>query len=692
VAAGGWIANALSGIGSPLVAAGPPRLASRDRQRQGDDVTSALYVSATTALFLVPGLLIGTALRLRGWFLIGCAPALTVGTAGVLGAWFGVFAIPWEPLPVAGGLAVVAGVAALAARTWRTTRGSMPRPEHPYVWYHHVGLAGGIALAATIGAAAVWMGTHKLQGVHQYWDAMFHANAIRYIADGGVAQSAGLSAVAQPANPDFYYPHTYHLVGAVLADVGIGPAQVVLNTLSACLPALFALSTVALLRVVLPRPTTMLAGALASVMFTIFPYDIINFGPLLPLALALAVAPAVVALMLRMSRAPSVALGAALALGAVGVLTTHPTGAVSAGIMMVLLLLVGRREDQVWRQPRRLLGLALVGAVALALAAPSIGGLLTASGSAGEVDWPAFAIPGSALGQLVLLNHESLFPEWWLAAAVLLGAVVAWRRRELRPFLATAVVFLTLFVLAASYDTPLAQRLTSIWWNDRWRLAAAYALPATVLAAVGLTALVDVLRGLAERGRIRYAVLRSGPVDRAVRILRPAGLRVVSTLIVVGGLLGLSGVGYVRVNGEHVGIPYRDGPTVFAGEREAFAELARLWDGGTILNDPADGSAWAYALEGLPLLFKAPLTPPSDPEDYGVERNLLLADFNRGLDDDGIADAVETLDVRWVIVGEGFASPRAARAVGLEDLDVVDGLEQVWSNGVASIYRVVGSE
>jgi hypothetical protein len=654
-------------------------------------VTSALYVSAAMALLVVPGLLVGTALRLRGWFLIGCAPALTVGTAGVLGAWFGVLDIPWQPLPVAGGLAVVAGVAALAARTWRTTRGEASRTEHPYAWYHHAGIAGALGLAAVIGATAVWTGTERLQGVHQYWDAMFHANAIRYIADSGVADSAGLSAVAQPANPDFYYPHTYHLVGALLADLGIDPAQVVLNTLSACLPAVFALSIVALLRVVLPRPTTMVAGALTAVMFTVFPYDIINFGPLLPLALALAVAPAVIALVLRVTRTPTVALAGALALGAVGLLTTHPTGAVSADIVMVLLLLVGRREDQLWRQPRRLLPLVLAGAAALALAVPSLGGLLGASGSAGEVDWPAFAIPGSAIGQLVLLNHESFFPEWWLAAAVLIGAVVAVRRAALRPFVVAAAVFLLLFVLAASYDTPLAQRLTSIWWNDRWRLAAAYALPATVLAAVGLTAVVDGLRGLAARGRARYAVLRSGPVDRAATVLRPAGLRIVSTVVVVGGLLALSGAGYVRVNAEHVGIPYRDGPTVYAGEQEAFAELARLWDGGTILNDPADGSAWAYGLDGLPVLFKAPLTPPSDPEDYGLERNLLIADFNRGLDDEGVAEAVETLDVRWVIVGEGFASPNAARAVGLEGLDDVDDLEQVWSNDVASIYRVVGA-
>jgi hypothetical protein len=651
-------------------------------------VTSVLEVSTAMALFVLPGLLVGTALRLRGWLLIGAAPALTVGAVGVLGAWFGVLDLPWEPLPAAGGLLVLTVAAGLAAAVRGATRQATSREDHAYAWYHHAGIAGALALAAGIGAVAVWKATDQLQGIHQYWDAMFHANAIRYIAESGVADSAGLSAIAQPANPDFYYPHTFHLIGGLLADLGGGPAQAVLNTLAACLPAVFALSTVALLRVVLPRPATVVAGALAAVMFTVFPYDIINFGPLLPLALALAVAPAVIALLVRVVRTPSVALAGGLAVGAVGLLTTHPTGAVSAGIVMVLLLLTGCREDQAWRRPRRLVPVVLSAVAALGLAAPSIGGLLGAAGSASAVNWPAVETPGTAIGQLVMLNHESLYPEWWLAAAVLVGAVVAWRRTALRPFLVATVAFLLLFTAAASYDTPLAQRLTAIWWNDHWRLAAAYAVPATVLAAVGLTRVVDGLRGLAGRARTRFAVLRRGPVERVSVALGPAGRRLTATAVVVGGLLVLTDGGYVRTNAEHAGIPYRDGPTVYAGEQEAFAELARLWDGGTVLNDPADGSAWAYGLEGLPVLFKAPLTPPSDPDDYGAERNTLIADFNRGLDDEGVAGAVETLDVRWVIVGAGFASPTAGRAVGLEDLDAVDHVDKVWSNDVAAIYRV----
>jgi hypothetical protein len=127
---------------------------------------------------------------------------------------------------------------------------------------------------------------------------------------------------------------------------------------------------------------------------------------------------------------------------------------------------------------------------------------------------------------------------------------------------------------------------------------------------------------------------------------------------------------------------------VSAGERAAYDELARLWDGGAILNDPADGSPWAYALHGLPLVFKTPLTAPSDPAYFGDDRNALLDHFAEDRTDDDIVKAVDDLDVRWVLIGDGFASPNHSRAPGLEDLENVPGLELVWSNDVADIYRV----
>ena len=641
-------------------------------------MTAVLSIIAAFAILTLPGALVGAALGLRGWLLAGSAPALTVGATGVLVAWYGLVGLDWSAASAVVGVVLLAVVAAAVVRPWRR---SVPVTPLRYRLRHHAAIAGALAVTASLGAFVVHRGTGGLTGVPQYWDAMFHANAVRYIATTGAADSSALAAIAQPANTEYYYPHTYHTLGALLFDAGMQPAQVVLNSLSACFPAIFALSLVALLRVVLPRPVTVFAGALLAGTFASFPYDLIDFGPLLPLALGIAVAPAACALCVLLVRRPTIGIGAALVVTAVGLLTTHPAAAAGAALMMAFLLVVGDPADRPWRDRRALVALVVAGVGALLVAFPSLQGVTGAAGSATAVDWPASATPGSAAGQLLFFNQDSASPQLLLAVLAVLGAVVALRSAAVRPFLLAAGLFLALFVLAAAYDTPLSSRLTAIWWNDRWRLAAQFVVPAAVLAAVGFTWAKDRVMSGVERlsaGRSRWTLppsllARTGPVVVAVLVV----------LLAVG-----THWGYRDHNTARVAVPYTDGPTVSTGERAAYEELARLWDGGAVLNDPADGSPWAYALEGLPLVFKAPLTAPSDPEDFGPDRYTLLERFAEDFDDAEVQAAVESLDVRWVVVGEGFASPNASRAPGLEDLQDVDGLELVWSNDVADIYRV----
>jgi hypothetical protein len=636
-------------------------------------VSAVASVVEGFALLTLPGLLLGATLGLRGWLLIGSAPGVTVGAAGVLAAWFSLTGIPWSVGSTLLGLLALCLLAAVCTRPWHRRPAQV---ERTYGIHHHLAIAAALAGTAGIGALAVVRGTGDLRGIPQYWDAMFHANAVRYIAESGDASASALSAVAQPANPDFYYPHTYHVIGALLFDSGVEPVQATLNALSACLPAVFALSVVALLRVVLPRPTVVFGGALVAGMFSAFPYDLVNYGPLLSLALGIAVSPAACALLVVLVRSPGVGVAVGLAVTAVGLLTTHPSVAVATGIVMASLLLLGRPEDRPWRSGRTLAAVGLTAAGALVLAFPSIRGLTGVAGSATEIDWPAEYTPGSAVGQLILFNHETLFPQWWLGALTVLGAVAALRNVRARPFLAAAGVFLALFVLAASYDTPASALLTAVWWNDRWRLAALFVVPAAALAAVGLAWLKDGAQVLVER-----ASRQASP-----RVAAARGPLVVGVLAV--GLVALTHTGYLDRNTHQVSLPYTDGPTVSRGEEAAYAELARLWDGGTVLNDPVDGSPWAYALEGLPMVFKTPLTQPSDPAQFGADRITLLERFAPDRESTGVIDAVESLDVRWVIVGEGFATGTVFRAPGLEQLAGVPGLTEVWSNEAATIYRV----
>jgi hypothetical protein len=336
----------------------------------------------------------------------------------------------------------------------------------------------------------------------------------------------------------------------------------------------------------------------------------------------------------------------------------------------------GQRVDQPWRAPRRLGVLALTAGGALLLAFPSFRRLTGVAGDATAIDWPAVATPGAALGQLILFNHESPYPQWWLGVLVAVGAVASLHSAALRPFLVAGGVFLALFVLAASYDTRVSALLTAVWWNDHWRLAALFVVPAAVIAAAGLAWVKDGVQDLTSTLSRRVSP----------RVAAARGSVIMALLAVV--LITLTQTGYLDRNTARVALPYTDGPTVSVAEEAAYAELARLWDGGTVLNDPADGSPWAYALHGLPLVFKTPLTMPSSPEQFGRDRITLLERFAPDRESVDVLDALESLDVRWVLVGNGFATDTVSRAPGLEDLADVPGLDELWSNGDATIYRV----
>jgi hypothetical protein len=241
-----------------------------------------------------------------------------------------------------------------------------------------------------------------------------------------------------------------------------------------------------------------------------------------------------------------------------------------------------------------------------------------------------------------------------------------------------AAVFLGQYVLASAYDTPLSLRLTSLWWNDKWRFAALFAVPAVLIGAAGI-------QGLADRVA---QVLRSwdGRIPAAVR----RGAVPAMSVLLVGWLLLIAVVAYGPRNQIRVALGYTDGPTWSRTEAQGYEELSEIFDGdGAILNDPNDGSALAYAYFGLPVVFKSPLTPPYQPAAIGPDRLLLLSKFDEIDEDPEVRAAADRLDVHWAVVGNGFTAVGQERVAGLDELEDVESLELAFRNADMSIYRLV---
>jgi len=252
-----------------------------------------------------------------------------------------------------------------------------------------------------------------------------------------------------------------------------------------------------------------------------------------------------------------------------------------------------------------------------------------------------------------------------ITAAVLVGVGAAVldpdRRRPLAAPVAALAVYGALYVLAAAVHGDWVRLVTGFWWDDFYRFASLLVLPSAVLAGAGVRALVP-------RGSTRRPA--AGAAVAAVALL---GLMVASGHLVLARDLRVWG--------------YGDGPAVNAHERTVLDELGARYTGGTALNDPFDGTAWVYALHGVPVVFGAPLA--DDPAtQVGGERMTLYTSFNRYGFDPTVTRIANDMEVRWVVVGTG-AVGGPGRPGGFIGLRYNPHLRLVDETPGARLYEVV---
>jgi hypothetical protein len=623
-------------------------------------MSEVLLVLFYLLVLFVPGGLLGALVGLRGWTLAAMAPVLTYTVAGLAGPWSDTIGLRWSMVTFLGWWAVFAVVA--AAVRWFSGKGNRLAPLWP--WRAQAGVIVCLVAATVISVVVVVQGMGGLSTTPQDWDAVWHANSIRWIADTG---EGGLYAPGAlnwyESSTGMFYPNGYHLVAALVYSVSGNSVVEVLNADTVFLPAFVALSVVAVVRRFGGRAVVAGLSALLIVSTAAF-YDNLWRGPLLPFSAGLAVTPVVVILVADLLDTPGVRAkvqpAVVLVLGMAGMIALHSSTAFGMALF-VLPMLVARWIRNRQGVLREIGTLAVVGAGVAALASVQLLGMLGSGTGVDGVDWPATETASQAVGDVLMWGHAQPFPQWWLGIALVIGLVTFRRLGELRWLGAVAVIFGLLFVVAAAYDTKWSMDLTRPWWNDKWRLIALTAIPLCVIAA----------HGLAEAQKAIAGFMRKLPVAR----LAAAGVVVL--------LVALTSGFYVSRNEERMGINTK-GPAVTADKIRGYEELGKIVPAGErVLNDRGDGSVWMYAVAGV-----LPVAGHYDDTLTGPEATLLANRFNKYDTDPKVRQAVRDLKVGYVIVGKGFLRAGVTRQPGLRDLDRVDALDKVYQNRDVVIYRI----
>jgi hypothetical protein len=629
----------------------------------------------------LPGTLVLLAFRVRGWTLVGCAPLITYGVVGLIGPILSALGFAWTAMTYGVAVAVLAVVVAVVrvvgARRALLSPAHAPRPG--WGWPAHVAVGVVTAAAAAVGSLTILTGIGTLSAVPQDWDAVFHANGIRWIADTGDGGLYGMARVNWYENGvAVFYPNAYHLVGSVVYQLTGATIPTVLNAHTVLLPGILALSMVTLIHTLRGRAVHAGFTALIVVSISAF-YDLLWRGPLLPFATGIALTPVIVALLLRLDDAPrwraTLAPALLLALGVAGLGCIHPAVVIGA-VLFTAPALVQRWWQRPQLMRRGLPALLLSGAVAAILCSLQIAGAASSGSNLSSIDWPADVSQTEAIGQLLTFSHAAEFPQWWLLAALMVGLLSYRKLRDLRWIGAVAVTFGSLFVVAASYDDAWANAITSFWWNDRWRFAALTAVPLCVIAGHGLAEVQRLVRtGLERVGTRIWAAPGRGWAT--------AGGATTAAVVLFVFVI-LSNELYIARNAARMALNVGDGPALSEQEVVGITTAAGIVPRGSrVLNDRGDGSVWLYALGGL-----QPVAGHYDAARIGPDATLLAERFRDYGIDPAVREAARRLGIQYVFIGTGFLRSWSERQPGLVDLDGAPWLTPLYRNSDVVLYEV----
>ncbi|MBC3762892.1 DUF6541 family protein [Quadrisphaera oryzae] len=679
-----------------------------------------MVLPVVAALLWAPGALLAQALGVRRRWALVAAPVLTWGLVAL-----GAVAVPraglrWTTTTAAGVLAaslLLALALRLLPRRRLLSRPGQARRREPLEPVSAVGPVVGAAAAALLVVAVARSAGHRLGDIAQTWDAAYHANLTELIVRTGDSDPVTApSALASAGWRDVstYYPDALHALAALgVRLTGAGPATV-LDVLAALVAgAVLPVAVGALAGAVAPvrRGTAAAVGAVVAVLPVAAPWDqwwrgVWSYGAALATAVLLA-AVAVRALEGRLVPRRPVSAAVAVLVGTAGVAGLQPAGVVLAGAL-VLGWALSRLAVHVlsgWSAGSSRWGLAGLGAavlgtlllpplvLALARWSPALRSLAAYDYTSRPATWGGVGDAlVSVLGGVRRISGGYGFglpPQGgqWALAAVVVAAVVLLATSRATAWL--AVVWVLAVAAAVATVVPLGpvlaqvvgpvgaavadllRSVTLFFYNAPFRLMAVVAVVGAVAAGVGASRAADLLADLLAGPLARWTVLRAVVAGAAVLL---AGTAAVSTLEVAAPRLA---AGYA---------PRVTGPDQQA-VMDRLAQVVRdqpLPAGAAVANDPVDGSAWLYALHGVPVLFRhyapGPLTP---------DAQLLLARLDDVDTDAGVQQALRDLRVCYVYTGGEAVYASMRLAPGFTDLDRAASLEPVARAGTASAYRVL---
>jgi D-galactosaminyltransferase len=651
-----------------------------------------LWFGTLIALFLLiaPGAIVARITQLTWPIAIAVGPALTYGVVALAIIPFGALGIPWSGWTALIALAAVCLVMTGLQRPLARYRDGGAEARGINGW-PALTVAAGVLLGGLLIMWAAYRGITHWQSIPSTWDAVWHANEVRFILDTGQASSTHMGELRNvETHQPLYYPSVFHALTAVFCQL-TGAAPTTGYTLSSVAASVWPFpSSAAMLTWFLLRPRTtqwLAAGAAAtsaamSASFTSVPY--VEFGvAAMPNLAAYGVAiPTFVLVISTLRHRDRIPL-AVLAL--VGIFSVHLSG----GFIVILFAGAWWLLEACWHPVRGrmadVLTLAAAGVPAGLILAPQFIGVAKQAGIIAGHAFPSFKTVKQGVIDALLLHtrHLNDFPTQY-GLVVLSGigmAILLYKRIWWPPVLWLVLTVATIYS-GAPFRNPLGaviEQFSQFFYNDPRRLSAVVTMLVTPMAAVAVFTLVV------------------GAVAVAKRFIKlPAPVWVSATVLLLVMTTVLTARHYLYRHLVLFGDKY-DSVIINQKDLDAFAYLATLPGArDTLIGDSnVDGTAWMYAVADLHPLW----THYDYPQQTGPGYNRFI--FWAYADADAlprvsnevralVPEAIRALNIRYILTSaptvRGFKVPD-----GLVSIDQSKWWAKIYDNGGAWIYEWRGA-
>lgn len=643
---------------------------------------------AAAAVVLVPGLLIGVALRLRGLWLWATAGPISVSVIAMSSVILSFIGVAWGVLSV---LAVSLVFAVLIGLLVRLV---FKQPEMRVADHAPEGAPLGLSRGAKVSLVStlvlvsiimVWRIGYAIgapDNISQTFDNIFHLNAVQFVLDQGDASPLKIGLMNSPMGNLGFYPSGWHAVVSLVVDLSGAGVPVATNAVTLAVAAfIWGAGVVLLTRTLLGRGIAVaLSAAVLSAGFPAFPMLMIAYGVLYPMFLGFSMVPAVLAVVVGLigfERIPTTLMLPTrwlLLVGlAPGLAITHPGALMALLACTVPFVLVWsfnavrdrlREGRQVWSV---LISTVLYLAGGFAL-------FMVVRPPREQAFWPPELGPSDAVLQFLTSQLKRGEIPYVVGALVLIGVIVAILRhdRVSIAMLGAYTVAATLFIVAAGIEHWFPRFwITGIWYQNIPRIESITVFATLPLAVLGLSTIIRAVAGFAGDRRMVAGGL---------------------TLLIAFGVLvatQLSGAVRGATNYIHNNFSYSDDADLVSTDELEL--LRRLPDevpaNATIAGNGWTGAGMAYAIANRWVTMPHVMI---DFTDDTLLINEKLRDATPGSD---VCQAIDDENVEFVLdFGDREVHEGDHAMPGLDNLENSTAVQLVDDEGDAKLYRVVGCE